>query len=120
MNEREYNGWTNYETWVVNLWIDNDQGTQEYWLERAGFFLEEAKGHINVTDGIWKEPTAAAMWLSGELKDSHADGTTELEGVDGTVYADLLGAALSEVDWREIAESIVNNATEQAEYEATP
>jgi hypothetical protein len=20
MNRREYNGWTNYETWLVNLW----------------------------------------------------------------------------------------------------
>ena len=24
MNEQTYNGWTNYETWNVNLWITND------------------------------------------------------------------------------------------------
>ena len=24
-----YNGWSNYETWLVNLWIDNEPGTSE-------------------------------------------------------------------------------------------
>lgn len=24
-NDKTYNGWTNYETWLVNLWIQNDQ-----------------------------------------------------------------------------------------------
>ena len=28
MTDTEYNGWTNYETWNVALWIDNDQGLQ--------------------------------------------------------------------------------------------
>jgi len=26
MTTKEYNGWTNYETWLVKLWIDNDEG----------------------------------------------------------------------------------------------
>ena len=26
MTEKTYNGWTNYETWNVALWIDNDYG----------------------------------------------------------------------------------------------
>lgn len=28
-NENEYQGWKNYETWNVKLWIDNEQGSQE-------------------------------------------------------------------------------------------
>ena len=26
MSEEEYNGWTNYETWLLALNVDNDQG----------------------------------------------------------------------------------------------
>jgi hypothetical protein len=26
VNSDEYNGWTNRETWAVNLWLTNDQG----------------------------------------------------------------------------------------------
>ena len=25
----EYNGWSNYETWCVNLWLDNKQGSYD-------------------------------------------------------------------------------------------
>ena len=31
----EYNGWTNRETWCAALWINNDQGMQEYAAELA-------------------------------------------------------------------------------------
>ena len=28
-----YNGWKNYETWCVALWIGNDEGSYNYALE---------------------------------------------------------------------------------------
>ena len=27
MSDSTYNGWKNYETWNVKLWLDNEQGT---------------------------------------------------------------------------------------------
>jgi len=87
-----YNGWTNYETWAVKLWMDNDRGSYEYWQERA---------RAN-TDGEYN--------LSQELKSEHEDAMPEVPGV----FADLLSAALSEVNWYEIAESLLEDAKETA------
>jgi len=33
MSNEQYNGWTNRETWLTNLWLTNDQGTYEYVVE---------------------------------------------------------------------------------------
>ena len=35
MVDKGYNGWSNYETWNVKLWIDNDEGSYEMWRERT-------------------------------------------------------------------------------------
>lgn len=61
--------------------------------------------------------------LADMLKTEHEENMPEVSGT----YADLLGAALSEVDWYEIAEAMVNDEefeedeeeaeTEQAEQE---
>ena len=99
MNKQEYNGWTNYETWNVHLWITgNDQGTYDYWREQTELCLD--------TPGEILDATYA---LSVALKAEHIDNIPEtLKGV----YADLLGAALSEVNWTEIAQSLIDEVTE--------
>jgi hypothetical protein len=94
MQTKEYNGYTNYETWVVALWLDNDRGTHDYWLEIAQETL------ASCTDD------QAKINLSDALKESHEE--SEVQGV----FADLLNAAMSEVDWYDIAENLLVSAKE--------
>jgi hypothetical protein len=57
-NDMEYNGWTNRETWALNLWLTNDQGLCEMTRERVA----EALKNATVPEGIRVD----------ELRDVHA------------------------------------------------
>lgn len=94
-----YNGWTNYETWVVNLWMSNDSGSVDYWDEQSREFLDEADG----------DKDDAAYMLAQRLENDHTDLMPET--VD--VFADLLGHALRMVDWREIAHHLIDAVYEE-------
>ena len=105
--ERGYNGWANYETWAVALWIGNEAGSHEYWeCEQAG---ECYRAAVEAEPGGDRDgwTAAAAHELAGRLKRELDDEAELPRAVDGTMYADLLNAALGEVDWHEIATGYV-------------
>ena len=103
-----YNGWKNYETWAVALWIDNEEWSQERAQEIARDARREGPAHVNVRSGIWDAARAEVYILSDEIKtwvrDTPQDYGGMLPDLGATLAADLMGAALDEVDWREIAE----------------
>lgn len=101
-----YNGYKNYETWNVCLWIDNDQGLQEYWGEIAQEVYDDAEA---TSYGTKKE--MAISDLAKRMKDDFQEQMPELDGM----WADLLGAALSEVDWHEVAETRLEDVEEDEE-----
>jgi len=96
MTHKEYNGWWNYETWSVNLIIDNDEGLQEQAREMT-------KAHFDEDD-----EDKGAYSLSGELKEWVSDDLCP-HSSEPTLEGQLLGAALSEVNWQEIAEHYVED-----------
>ncbi len=106
MTNKEYNGWYNYETWLVNLWIDNEQGSQEYWQDRA------IEAYRQVSRSSDNRAADAAVDLADQLKDSFEEQAGELTGVTG-FWSDLLNGALSEVNWREIAEHMVEDVDKE-------
>lgn len=112
-----YNGWTNYETWAVKLWMDNEEGSYRYWGEQAQEAWDEsADKHPN--QFMDRERNAVSM-LAERLKDEHDSQSDHpvFAAADGTVYADLLNAALSEVNWHEIAESLLEDVDKESDEE---
>ena len=99
MAQNEYNGWTNWETWVVNLWIDNDQNLYEYYGDMA---------HAEVS----KDKETATFNLSLTLQEQFDEWMPEIEGL----YLDLLNGAMREINWHEIARHLVERVEEEKNY----
>lgn len=79
---KRYNGYTNYETWCVNLWLENDEAT-----------YNAVKGMAECEERSFRLANNIKEFTSGLLPD-----------LGGTLAADLLGAAMESVNWVEIAE----------------
>ena len=89
--DTKYNGWTNYETWNVKCWMDNDEFSNAYWKDAA--------------HGL-KDLANAERHLAEQLKEEHESALPdELTGWQ----ADLLRGALSTVDWHEIAGALLED-----------
>lgn len=105
-----YNGWKNYPTWNVNLWLSNDEGLYNVTCQVTRDALEDADGHSNVPK-IWSQDQANRFTVADRLKDFVRD---ELAPDLGASFAaDLLGYALDEVDWDEIANAWIETVSEQ-------
>src|SRR5258706_5605805 len=82
-NEQGYNGWANYSTWCVNLWIGNDQISYHH-----------AQGLTRGASSTYELAQGLKYWMEEDnpLIDQ------------SSLYSDLLSSALREVNWLEIAE----------------
>lgn len=108
-NDQGYNGWKNYETWLMGLEVDGNydgSGTYEYWLEEARAVLADMGDPAH-------EGRKAEGVLADRLK-SHYDTDAELPELPG-VYQDLMNGGLSQVDWHEVARSILEDIQQEQE-----
>ena len=98
-----YNGWSNYETWAVNLWLSNEEGSYRYWTDRTRELIAEC------ADG--DADRSALSRLARELEEAVSE---ECAIPKASLAADLMNAALGEVDWCEIARSWIDDETPPA------
>jgi hypothetical protein len=107
MADERYNGWANYPTWCVNLWLSNDESLYMYATEQAERTFAEYEDEREAARMF-------AQWLSDACSSDgefSSETASELTGLN----ADLLTWALKSVDWDEIADRWIAEAKEAVE-----
>ena len=108
MKTENYNGWCNYETWCVSLWLNNDISSYRRWKAEAEQALKDAPDSTRVKE--WGESVAhAARGLLAE-KLSEEFYVDDWEAPD--LYSDLVKSALEKVDWLEVAADFLEDLSE--------
>jgi hypothetical protein len=84
-SDQTHNGWANYPTWAVNLWLSNDEHSY-----RASRGVVDDAG----------DPFRGGADLKEWVEDRNP------LGAEASLYQDLLGWALQIVDWEAVARSL--------------
>lgn len=85
INRDEYNGWKNRETWLINLWINNDP-----YLQQELVYITELEDGIYLKVQMLKE-------LVENIAFDHLDEQSDMS-------SDLINTAIARADLREIVE----------------
>lgn len=93
MSDKTYNGWTNYETWRVNLELFDAFDPFDYFPDNQA---------------------SMGDWLADALKE-HAEGLIyDAGGGNGNIAVDYALAFLQAVNWQEIAAHLIETYSEEA------
>ena len=97
-----YNGWTNYETWLANIHFENWDFSD--YIEDIADTEPEDEGDVR-------------NWIEEYLKQNIWELTFEAPDIElGTWQTDLLQAAYSEIDFRDLAEHYSEEVWDEVEY----
>lgn len=90
MSEKEsYNGFRNFATWQVSVWLDNSQ-------ELLWRFQQIAT--------VLENPIDLSEWI-----EAYFEALNPVEG-SGDVYSDLMQNMLSQVDWERLADRVIDQS----------
>lgn len=103
MNDTKYNGWKNYPTWNVKLWLENSPETQAFVIR---LYKNAQKSVIPTLEE--KEYFSRQEWTRFEFRDAlenalYTQAHQELS--EASMFTDLLRWSLGEVDWNQISKA---------------
>jgi hypothetical protein len=95
MTENEkYNGWLNYETWLIKLWLDNEQWSYQWIREMAESFRDKDNFR---------------QWFKDWVENLVLDG---LKSTEGNLTMDLVMTSFREASLDEIVDSYIEDMSE--------
>jgi hypothetical protein len=97
-NPNTYNGWTNYETWLCNMWFENFEFTDILDIFDG---CEDNDDILNVIEDYIKD------FVNEFVEQSFAPGDSH-----GFIY-DMLNSAIQTIDFRDIAEHYVDDVVDE-------
>ena len=102
----KYNGYSSYETWLVAVWVDNDQYTIDHWVNVA-------KHHYNIAEDRkhFTKREEATISFSEDMKEWYEDNIPDSTEIGG-LYADMLHGCMTVVDWGELAKKYMDQYLE--------
>jgi hypothetical protein len=90
----EYNGWPNYETWLANLWYG------DYFYSYVSEGIED--GYLDL------ETSRDPYELGRELQEQFAEIIEPSINETSGFVSDLVNAAMRDIDWTSIGESVTS------------
>jgi predicted metal-dependent hydrolase len=80
----EYNGWSNHETWLINLWLTNEES-----------YYHEMQRILSTHTSLSDQADALLEFMQNEHEELEVTG----------VWSDIIGNTLWRANWHEIAEN---------------
>jgi hypothetical protein len=105
---REYNGWSNYETWNANLWITNEEGLDNEVMEQCKKEVEYC-----IDEGL---QNFHAIYQCGQTLKNMFEEAWFTDIPNGPM-GDAINSYLSSIEWAEIGKHYYEAVMELIESE---
>lgn len=102
MTDTRYDGFANYPTWCVSLWLNNDEYMQDAHLTTVRENYESAMETEAGDDG-------AKRYARSLAADALKDFVEDLLDNNADMGSDLQSWALGQVDWMELVENALED-----------
>lgn len=106
MSDRKYNGWANYETWLANLWLDQDS-----------YAIEEISNVCLGLMGSYEDKSDIDYRLGDTIKDILQGYIDTAQDAQCGFVTDLISSAFQNIDFREIAGHYYDELKDSEELE---